>query len=399
MKNKRGSVTIFVCLFFLTLVFLIFSFIEGAKRTAVRGATDALRGLWADSLLSEYDQNLQRRYCIFGFYGYPCDVSEKVDFYAEKIFSGKKYVTYDGCSVSLFDYSLVDVDLFKKQLVEAGKLAFTEKFIKPDKEVVPVQNGGQAASDREIFDQLPSAGNDRAFSLSSAVNWLKDGKSVADMVKKGSDGYFVSQYIFSYFKDLCDDRDLGRTYFKNEIEYLICGKQTDRANASGVRGRIVAVREAMNFLYLNKDPKKSGEAMAAAQLLTPGPAAVVTQKALLAAWALAESYNDYKLLINGHKVAVMKSEATWAVDLDSVIANKAEGYIYTGIEEGMDYQDYLKMLICAVDERIRILRIMDLIQINMRYMYYGTFLLREYNGGLRFTITVNGEEYETEKIY
>ena len=65
----------------------------------------------------------------------------------------------------------------------------------------------------------------------------------------------------------------------------------------------------------------------------------------------------------------------------------------------MDYQDYLKMLICAVDERIRILRIMDLIQINMRYMYYGTFLLREYNGGLRFTITVNGEEYETEKIY
>ncbi len=87
------------------------------------------------------------------------------------------------------------------------------------------------------------------------------------------------------------------------------------------------------------------------------------------------------------------------MDLDSVIANKAEGYIYTGIEEGMDYQDYLKMLICAVDERIRILRIMDLIQINMRYMYYGTFLLREYNGGLRFTITVNGEEYETEKIY
>ena len=57
------------------------------------------------------------------------------------------------------------------------------------------------------------------------------------------------------------------------------------------------------------------------------------------------------------------------------------------------------MLICAVDERIRILRIMDLIQINMRYMYYSTFLLREYNGGLRFTITVNGEEYETEKIY
>ena len=75
----------------------------------------------------------------------------------------------------------------------------------------------------------------------------------------------------------------------------------------------------------------------------------------------------------------MKSEATWAVDLDSVIANKADGYIFTGIEEGMSYEDHLKLFIYAVDENVRILRIMDLIQMNMRYMYYDDFLLREYN--------------------
>ena len=133
---------------------------------------------------------------FFGFYGYPCDVSGKSGpLRREKTFSGKKYVTYDGCSVSLFDYSLVDVDLFK-QLVEAGRLAFYRKVYKTDKEVVPVQNGGQAASDREIFDQLPSAGNDRAFSLSSAVNWLKDGKSVADMVKKGATGILSVSIFF-----------------------------------------------------------------------------------------------------------------------------------------------------------------------------------------------------------
>lgn len=367
----------------------------------MRGAADALCNLWTDSVLAEYDLNLQRRYCIFGFYGYPCDVEEKVDFYAAESFSEKKYADYEGSRSSLFDYSLVNTQLLEQQLVEAGKLAFTEKFIKPDREVVSIQSGGQAGavSAGRLFEDLPSAGSSKSFSLSVITRWLKKGQGIGDMVKEGSDAYFINQYILAYFKDQCDSRELGKTYLANEIEYIVCGKKTDKANASGVRSRIVAVREAMNFLYLNKDPKKSGEAMALAQLLTPGPAAAVTQKALLAAWALAESYNDYKLLINGHKVAPMKSEATWAMDLESVISNKTEGYIYTGAEEGNDYQEYLSALMYATDPQVRLLRIMDLIQINMRYMYYDSFLLREYNGGLKLTVTVNGEDYETAKTY
>lgn len=159
------------------------------------------------------------------------------------------------------------------------------------------------------------------------------------------------------------------------------------------------MREGPNALYLNRDPVKSGEAMAAAQLLTPGPAAVVTKQALIMAWALAESINDYKLLINGHKVPLNKTEATWAVDLESVINNREEGCIYTGVDVGETYQDYLSLLACTMDGRLRILRILDLIQINMRRYYYEDFLLREYNGGVRFVLTVNGEPYETVKTY
>ncbi len=400
-KSKRGSVTVFVCLFFMTLVFLLSAFIEASKKTAVHGASEALCNLWADSVLAEYDLNLQRRYNVFGYYGYPADVNEKIDFYAKESFKEKRYINYGGCRSSLFPYSLINTECLKPQLVAAGKLAFTEKFIRPAREVKTVESRQpeQIPSAGTILAELPSAGSDRSISLSSVTDLLKSGQTPGELVKSGSDSYFLQQYIFAYFKDQTDSRELGKTYLENEIEYLICGKKSDAANASAIRSRIIAVREALNFLYINRDPQKSAAAMAAAQLLTPGPAAAATQKALLAAWALAESYNDYKLLLNGHKVSVMKSEATWAVDLDSVIANKADGYIFTGIEEGMSYEDHLKLFIYAVDENVRILRIMDLIQMNMRYMYYDDFLLREYNGGVQFTLSVNGEEYGAEKTY
>ena len=133
--------------------------------------------------------------------------------------------------------------------------------------------------------------------------------------------------------------------------------------------------------------------------MTPGPAAAATQKALLAAWALAESVNDYRLLLDNHKVPVMKSEVTWAIDLDSVIANTSDKYVYTGVEQGETYEDFLRLFSSAMDGRVRLLRIMDLIQINMKYLYYHTFSLKEYSGGLRFQMTVNGVEHEMVKEY
>lgn len=139
--------TVFVCLFFLTMVSMIFAFIDASRRTAVNSSAEALCSLWAESVLAEYDLNLQRRYNVFGFYGYPKDVTDKLDYYAEGSFRDKKYIEYGGSSCSLYDYALTDVDLLSEQLVKAGKLAFTEKFIKPDKEVVSVERAGTQDED------------------------------------------------------------------------------------------------------------------------------------------------------------------------------------------------------------------------------------------------------------
>ncbi len=397
-KNKKGSVTVFICVFFVTLVSTILIFIDVSVKTAVGSSSEALCGLWSESVLAEYDLNLQKRYQVFGFYGYPGEVKDKLEFYAGQSFDNKKYISYQVKSCSLYDYSLISPDVMKEQLAAAGKFVFTEKFTEPDKTVVPIEGFVQRGGD--LFEDLPSEGSDRSYCLSQITDFLKSGASAADSVVQAGKSYLVNKYIFAYFKDAADSHDLGDTWFEQEIEYLICGRKSDASNRSALRNRIIAVREAVNFVYLNRDPKKSAQAMAAAQLLTPGPAAAATQKALLAAWALAESINDYRLLTAGHKVADMKSEDTWAVDLDSVLADRSgNGYIYTGTEIGRDYEDYLKLFLYTMDERVKILRIMDLIQINMRYLYYDTFLLREYNGGVQFVMEVNGTDHETVKTY
>ena len=64
-----------------------------------------------------------------------------------------------------------------------------------------------------------------------------------------------------------------------------------------------------------------------------------------------------------------------------------------------DYEDYLRILMNTVPERIRILRAMDLIQINMKYLYCDYFRIQDYYVGLRYNFIVNNKEHLFEETY
>ena len=74
-------------------------------------------------------------------------------------------------------------------------------------------------------------------------------------------------------------------------------------------------------------------------------------------------------------------------------------YISPPVLEGIDYEGYLQILINMVPERTRLLRIMDLIQINMKYLYCDYFLLSDYYTGLHFSMEVNGRVHHFEENY
>jgi hypothetical protein len=148
-------------------------------------------------------------------------------------------------------------------------------------------------------------------------------------------------------------------------------------------------------------------ALEAAELLTPGPEAVITQALILEAWAFFEARNDIELLYDGKQVPVFKRDENWALDIDTVIESEfkdnengeldtreSKKYVEPESIEGQTYGDYLKTLLLAVPESKRLLRIMDLIQINMKYAYCDYFLMADYYTGLEFEMTVNGRRHD-----
>jgi len=403
--SKDGFVSVYLCLFFLTLVSAVLLVIGGVRQSALHSNVEALGRLWGQSILAEYDLNLQERYGLFGFYGYPAMVTEKLAFYAGDTFKQmavSRRPAWEIQSCSLYAYTLRNTDIFKTQMINAGKTSAVKKTMHFEKDIVPVSHPNGTNS-TELFAQLPSEGRKSSFDLSVVTDMIQNQTSLKELVKTGSDRYFEQQYIFSYFQhrtsERSQDADEQDSYFRQEIEYLICGKQTDYGNETGIRNRILAVREALNLMYLNQNEKTRYQALAIAEILTPGAAATVTQQTLLSTWALAESINDYRLLVNGHQIPLMKTESTWATDLESILENETEGYIYTGKDEGESYADYLKLFLCAVDNQLRMLRMMDLIQINMNVYYYNGFLLSDYYGGLRFNLKVQGKGHEVEMCY
>ena len=71
----------------------------------------------------------------------------------------------------------------------------------------------------------------------------------------------------------------------------------------------------------------------------------------------------------------------------------------TQFSDGLNYDEYLLIMIASLKDSVRILRIMDLIQINMKYRYYADFNMMEYYTGIRFTIEANGKSHEFEDAY
>ena len=79
----------------------------------------------------------------------------------------------------------------------------------------------------------------------------------------------------------------------------------------------------------------------------------------LAAWAYAESLSDVRLLLDGQKVSLMKTQDQWHTDLlhlESSISGTEKQ------EEGLDYEQYLRILMWKTRETVLTQRAMDLIE-------------------------------------
>ena len=135
--------------------------------------------------------------------------------------------------------------------------------------------------------------------------------------------------------------------------------------------RLLALREAANLVYLAKDAQKQGEMEAMAGVIAASfgvPAAMpVVKMALAVCWAFAESILDLREMLDGGKVALFKTAESWQLSLEQL-----PKLLETGDQSrknapgGMEYSDYLRLLLMQKSGKAVTFGAMDLVEYNMR---------------------------------
>ncbi len=149
---------------------------------------------------------------------------------------------------------------------------------------------GRSVSDKKISKKTLVSGRT-----------LQQGFGFAETLKK--DTSYTSQLLFQqYLMDkLGNFRRPSSHGLRYQVEYILEGKDNDLDNLKAVAGRLLIIREGVNFAHLLSEPGKRSQAAAlaaaiAATFLIP-PAASVIEKAVLLCWAFGESILDVRELL------------------------------------------------------------------------------------------------------
>lgn len=403
MKSKRGSSAVFIMMILAALVSITLALIYGVRAEALRSRMDGIISLAGDSLMSEFDIDIQKEYGIFLLKGSDRELGKKLRRYIEYSTKDMGDVELESVKVSGSRFSTVNVDLIRDQILEYMKLAYAE-----DRLDTLTEDAAEGSAENAMENRTLRHGPTAASLPSSSVpdeSLTAVARSIADNIKEadkafveGTERYMINRYITDTFNSRT--RAVSKEhFFRNEVEYILGGELSDRKNEKRVEMALKAMRFPLNLAHIYSDAEKRAQTLAMAELLTPGAAAPATQAVLASTWAYAEADNDVELLWQGHKVPLTKDRSTWAMDLDSAVEGIMGGTAIPAEEKGYDYGQYLQLLLFFKDENMKISRILDLIQINARMSQDGDFLMNEHWVGVAVQVRVNGADYGYEKRY
>lgn len=164
-------------------------------------------------------------------------------------------------------------------------------------------------------------------------------------------------------------QELDKSLLKYQIEYILAGEDTDWKNLEQVAKRLLKWREVSNVLYLLSDSAKMAEAEAMALALTAvalcPELAEPVKYTIIFAWAYVESLQDVKTLLKGGRVPVLKSASDWKTGIDS-IKNVRGSLSEDDGGRGLNYKEYLQIMLFLQDKENRIYRAMDIMEMDIR---------------------------------
>ena len=183
----------------------------------------------------------------------------------------------------------------------------------------------------------------------------------------------ANQLLFDcYLFEKCGwyGNELEKSLLKYQIEYLIAGQASDLENLEQIVKRLVIWREGANGVYLFSDQVKCMEAETLARTITAvilvPELAPLVKYSILFAWAYIESLSDVKILLKGGKIPLIKASEDWRTDLDSILDFSGEVSEEQTGENGLNYQDYLRIMLYLENSKDKNLRAMDIMEMDIR---------------------------------
>lgn len=381
----------FVCLMMIVVVL-----VNASTKVSNYSYCDCVMQLAGRSILSEYHIALKEKYGIIAFKSYNTEIKEKLEFYINSSFSKKKTdhiltlikprINGLNCEISL--YSLIDVDNFENDIVDYMK---HPRLKKPTKDGKVYKEKGELVNQR-IINNLPSKGlEDEGFNINF---FLSSGlPSWKELTSNNSKDLLVNEYILNNFNFRLGMESSTETFFQSELEYILYGNLVDSKNQDDFMKDFKSMRFILNSAHIYADFDKRNQILEMAEILTPGPQAAVTAIALAETWAYAESLNDVKLILAGEQVALYKNKQNWALDLETAAKGSNEGVVKPANNKGLTYKDYLRIFLYFEDREIKLMRMMDLIQINIQGGFDEDFYIRDCYVGLQYNTKIDGQEY------
>ncbi len=148
------------------------------------------------------------------------------------------------------------------------------------------------------------------------------------------------------------------------------GKSSDQENLEKAVHKLLLVREAGNFTTILQDGKKRALAMeiatAAVGFTGIVPLIQAVQIGILLAWSYLESILDVRCLLSGGSVALVKSVTDWKSDVSLGEEGLKQQKEEEGQDEGLNYREYLQLLLLLVQEESLVCRAMDVMEQNIR---------------------------------
>ena len=164
-------------------------------------------------------------------------------------------------------------------------------------------------------------------------------------------------------------QEMDKSLLKYQLEYILAGQDTDWQNLEYVDNRLLRWREAANVLYILTDSTKIAEAEAMALALTAvclcPELAEPVKFTILFAWAYVESLQDVKSLLAGGRVPIYKSSADWKTGINSIKDVRGSLTQDDG-GRGLNYQEYLGIMLFLQDKDTRTMRAMDIMEMDIR---------------------------------